>query len=584
MFKQFTAKRIFALTLALALCAGLLAGCGGGNSIPNGRYEPADGSASFTYLNFKGSNVEIGSGFGETTVSSETVKYTLKNGELSFSIGGIPFDLPYEIDGNTLTLGGAKYVKGGVKAANTPQGNGEATPSPSETAAGTTRTNGGASAFDGEYINKTAYGSETLTIANGEYKLSGIYSASGMVGSDGSFDANISYMGEFHFVHEHDSYWFEDRNGSKTDFTLVGGKSLFQYTIEDQTADLPEIALQHRILDNSKSLNDIRNLPESDIFTRSKYVYEQYDTFFTVTSDNELWAWGENGYGQLGDGSGVDREVPVKILDNISDIRVYGYGGYVIAYGTDGKVWHWGNADSYIIFTHKSSDVYEPELAGENIAEVFVFDGSALIIKPGGDVLLQKQSYTVSTGEIVPSVTLMHKVKYIYPERGGSGTGAFVVFSDDSLYYYPNLLNTSANPPVISMSEREKLFDNADIYTSYYDESRYVWYVDSSQPLIVITTNGELWGKGENSSGQLGDGTKIDKDDWIKIAEGVSVYGRNFTGDKSTREDDYDYYYTKLDGSIWVWNADNPTPQQLVVSTESESTDADAPAEAQDGG
>jgi hypothetical protein len=37
---------------------GILAACGGGKGIPNGKYEPVDGAGSFSYLDFKGSKIE----------------------------------------------------------------------------------------------------------------------------------------------------------------------------------------------------------------------------------------------------------------------------------------------------------------------------------------------------------------------------------------------------------------------------------------------------------------------------------------------------------------------------------------------
>ncbi|MCL2016204.1 MAG: hypothetical protein FWG68_08170 [Defluviitaleaceae bacterium] len=38
---------------------------------------------------------------------------------------------------------------------------------------------------------------------------------------------------------------------------------------------------------------------------------------FAITSDNELWAWGRNDNGQLGDGTFINRGVPVLIMENV---------------------------------------------------------------------------------------------------------------------------------------------------------------------------------------------------------------------------------------------------------------------------
>jgi hypothetical protein len=577
MAKQFTVKRVLALILAIALCAGAFAGCGGSvNGIPNGKYEPADGSGSFTYLDFKGGKVEIGSGYAGTTVSSESVKYTFKNGKLSFSVGGVPFDMPCTVNGDTLTIGGIDYVKGGAKAATTPKADVSVAESPIQSvdSVESEPTAGGTTKFDGVY-NSVSYGyTSTLTIENGEYELTGPgIKDSGIVAEDGSFEATVAYS-NYSFVVDHDSYV---SHGSE--FIKEGGKSLFEYAIEEQTADLPDITLEYYAKSNVQ-IGDISNLPESDIFGRAKYLYrtdsysDDNKTFFVITNNNELWSWGNNQYGQLGDGSGVDRSEPVKIMDNIAGLR--SYGDYIIAFGTDGKVWHWGDAELYIIFAHEKDNIYEPKLVAEGVADIYnmVEKKAALILKSNGDLLLQSNKYLTSTNEPVPSLTLLHKVKRVYPSK--DGPDAFVVLSDNSLYHYPNLFK-QYNQLEMTMAEREKLYDNADIYTFYYDDEQDVWYVDTSEPLIVITDSGELWGKGENSNGQLGDGTKIDREDWIKIADGVKSYTLN--------NESYNYYcsYEKLDGSVWTWTSDDPTPKEAIpaggIVEPASDPEEDAPAD-----
>jgi len=62
-----------------------------------------------------------------------------------------------------------------------------------------------------------------------------------------------------------------------------------------------------------------------------------------IRFDGSLWAWGSNEYGQLGDGTNMDRSSPVRVLDNIA--KVSAGSTHTIALRTDGSLWIWGSND-----------------------------------------------------------------------------------------------------------------------------------------------------------------------------------------------------------------------------------------------
>ncbi|WP_295442300.1 CARDB domain-containing protein [uncultured Thiodictyon sp.] len=65
-----------------------------------------------------------------------------------------------------------------------------------------------------------------------------------------------------------------------------------------------------------------------------------YRHSLAIRADGSLWAWGYNGYGQLGDGTGTNRLSPVQVLTGTAAVA----GGYVhtLAVKTDGSLWAWG--------------------------------------------------------------------------------------------------------------------------------------------------------------------------------------------------------------------------------------------------
>lgn len=56
-----------------------------------------------------------------------------------------------------------------------------------------------------------------------------------------------------------------------------------------------------------------------------------------------VWAWGHNFFGQVGDGTNVQRTTPVQVDDLMSVVDVGAGNNYSIALKSDGTVWSWGN-------------------------------------------------------------------------------------------------------------------------------------------------------------------------------------------------------------------------------------------------
>lgn len=61
-----------------------------------------------------------------------------------------------------------------------------------------------------------------------------------------------------------------------------------------------------------------------------------------LKKDGTVWAWGENGYGQLGDGTSENRNQPVAVKGLASAQAISCGDDHSIALKTDGTVWTWG--------------------------------------------------------------------------------------------------------------------------------------------------------------------------------------------------------------------------------------------------
>jgi alpha-tubulin suppressor-like RCC1 family protein len=95
-----------------------------------------------------------------------------------------------------------------------------------------------------------------------------------------------------------------------------------------------------------------------------------------IKTDGTLWAWGWNGYGQLGDGSTLQRNTPVQIGTESNWIMISAGQNHSLGIKSDGTLWAWGRndngqlGDGTLVDNHTpiqigtSSDWYQVEAGG----------------------------------------------------------------------------------------------------------------------------------------------------------------------------------------------------------------------------
>ena len=80
-----------------------------------------------------------------------------------------------------------------------------------------------------------------------------------------------------------------------------------------------------------------------------------------VLAGSDVWCWGENSQGQLGDGTTTNRNIPVMVLSNVVDITAgLDYTSAIMNYG---QVMCWGNNDNGQLANGTTTDSTVPTLA-----------------------------------------------------------------------------------------------------------------------------------------------------------------------------------------------------------------------------
>ncbi|WP_051923271.1 SdrD B-like domain-containing protein [Bifidobacterium scardovii] len=193
---------------------------------------------------------------------------------------------------------------------------------------------------------------------------------------------------------------------------------------------------------------------------------------FALDSTGHLWAWGDNSFGQLGDGTTTERHTPVAVTPDRTYTTVSTGTYHSLALDSTGHLWAWGDNSFGQLGDGTTTDRRAPV-------------------------------------EITPDRTYA-MASDASPESAGTGNlPADSVLSDRMSGIVENVRATAGT---VSRTE--------DSYNTFKQVS------SSSFHTLALDSSGHVWTWGSNSNGQLGDGTNTDRQtpaDVTTVTQGVAV-------------------------------------------------------------
>lgn len=234
-----------------------------------------------------------------------------------------------------------------------------------------------------------------------------------------------------------------------------------------------------------------------------------------LKSDGTLWAWGGNFTGQLGDGTITQRLSPVQVGSVTGVVAMEAGSMHSLAVKSDGTVWAWGaNGNGQLgdgTTTQRTSPVQVSGLTG--VTAVAASSATSLALKSDGTV--KAWGYNGS-GQLGDGTTTQRNSPVPVSNLGvasaiAAGGGFSVALMQDLSVsaWGINNLGQLGNGSTASSS--------LPVFVANVTNGARIAAGGSHG--VAITTDGTVWAWGENSSGQVGDGTAVRRLSPVKVTE-----------------------------------------------------------------
>lgn len=225
-----------------------------------------------------------------------------------------------------------------------------------------------------------------------------------------------------------------------------------------------------------------------------------------LKNDGTVWTWGYNDYGQLGDGSINSKDTPVQVLDLTNIIAITAGSYNTFALKDDGTVWSCGRNNSGQIGDGTGgSNMYKTRPVQANISNVIAINSKSnhtIALKDNGTVWIwgsnssgQLGNGTSATSSFEPTPTQIDIIDVKEVTTGEANS--FVIKNDGTVWAWGNnssgqLGNGTRSSVTIP---KQSNFINISKLSS------------GTKHTVALRKDGSIWASGDNTNGQLGDGT-----------------------------------------------------------------------------